>query len=170
MADSLEVLELTIKALALKKSGASWKLIAETMQITQKRASELVKKALESTVVLETEELRELSNQRIESLIMSLWTTATNGTVTAVDRIIKMIELQAKLNNLYSPVDFDPLEMLRSGGLVWHSPMTPEQELRASGNTDLIEANGSFTIDQNDSECSAAEPDSEKILLPSKKE
>lgn len=70
---------------------------------------------------------RALQLERLEEMHFGLWNLAINGDHTAVDRIIKIMDRQAKLLGLDSPSKFAPTDP------------TGEQEYKGGGLSFLLE-------------------------------
>lgn len=117
-------------ALELRKGGASYRQIGEQLGTTHATAfrdvmaclAELAEKRLE-----ETQRLRALELARLDDLLLALHTKAKNGNLGAVDRVLKVIELRARLTGLLTPTGRAKGEAADDG--LPHD-LTPEQARR----------------------------------------
>ena len=70
------------------------------------------------------EELRQLEEERLDRMQAGIWSTAIQGHLGSIDRVLKIMDLRARLLGLYAPVKqsqttpdgdqpYDPLAPLR---------------------------------------------------------
>lgn len=89
------------KALELRKAGASYQKIAEQVGLKAKSAAwKLVAEALSEVTREPAIELLGLELERLDHLQLALWSKASRGDTTAVDKILKVMEHRAKLLGL----------------------------------------------------------------------
>jgi hypothetical protein len=95
------------RALELKMAGATHTQIAEVLGYNSRNAVSLaIERALErdtSRVGSARDEFRRITVARTERLIRGLWNNAIRGDLAAVDRVVKIMERQAKLLGLDAP-------------------------------------------------------------------
>ena len=92
-------------ALALRIGGASYRQIAAQMDLSVGRAHAIVQEALAETRVEATElteQVRQLEIERLDAMLMSLWTAKNNPRVA--DTILRIQERRAKLLGLDVPI------------------------------------------------------------------
>jgi hypothetical protein len=97
-------------AFELRKGGASYAAIGENLGISQQAAYKCVKRVLEN-ILADTKEnvetVRQMEIERIDRMIMSIWSPATHGSLGAIDRVVKLSERRARLLGLDMPVKQD---------------------------------------------------------------
>lgn len=101
------------KAFDLRKGGANYQQIGDALGMSRQGARKTVEAAIDKL----NEEVsdaalhyRTLQLERLERMHFGLWTRAINGDDTAVDRIIKIMDRQAKLLGLDSPTKIAPTD------------------------------------------------------------
>jgi len=102
-------------AFALRIAGATYAQIAERLGVTTAGAHKIVKRVLERTRAETNEEaaeLRRLEVERLDALLLTLWKPATEGSLGAIDRVLKVMERRARLLGLDAPTRQD----ITSGG------------------------------------------------------
>lgn len=103
-------LERELRALELRKAGASYAQIAEVLGISRSAAHKAVARALDK-VIAEVREnadrLRALELERLDHLSRELWRQALKGHLGAIDRLLKVMERRAKLLGLDAPTKAD---------------------------------------------------------------
>jgi len=104
-------IEISLKqaqALELRKAGASYGAIAERLKFKNAaRAYEAVRAALQKTLRPPAEELRQLESERLDALLLALWSQARQGNLGAVDRVLRVMERRARLLGLDAPIKTD---------------------------------------------------------------
>jgi len=94
------------KALEFRRAGLSYDKIGEQLQISKTQAYRLVTKALEelaSEARDEAELVRVLELERLDRMLLGLWTKATAGHLGSVEKVLKIMERRAKLIGLDKP-------------------------------------------------------------------
>ena len=90
-----------LKALELRKAGATYRAIAEQLGYAQPRgAHKAVSSALKATLREPAEELRTLELERLDAMALALWRRAQAGDEKAVDRCLRIMERRARLLGL----------------------------------------------------------------------
>lgn len=87
----------------LRIAGLTYAEIAERLGIGETTAYEAVKDALEwyaKDTEQEAKRLKEIQSARIERLILAVWPQAVKGHMAAVDRVVRLLDRQAKLHGL----------------------------------------------------------------------
>ena len=118
-----------LKALQLRKAGLSYATIGTQLHCTKQNAYRLVKSALDNlrTHCAEaTETLRQLELERLDALLMGLWTPASRGDHAAIDRVLKIMERRARLLGLDAPAKVAPTS---PDGEAPYDPLQAVQEL-----------------------------------------
>ncbi|MBT9516521.1 MAG: hypothetical protein IV112_07500 [Methyloversatilis discipulorum] len=93
-------------ALDLRRTGASYRDIAKTLNMSLGNAHKLVKRGLTRNLAKCSEladEIRTLELDRLDAMQTYLWGKAKRGNATAVDRILKIMERRARLLGLDRP-------------------------------------------------------------------
>lgn len=114
-----------VKALDLRKAGASYRQIGAQLGVSEAQAFNDVKAALDALNKLEiaaAEDVRRLELERLDTLTLALWPNAKSGKEGAIDRILKLMERRAKLLGLDAPTkqelsgpDGEPLVKVYAG-------------------------------------------------------
>ncbi len=103
----INALERRGQALTLRKSGASIRAIAQTLDVSTTLIAKDLNRALVELAQEEkagVAELRTLELARLDSLLQTFYPKAVNGDYQAFDRVIKVAERRAKLLGLDMPV------------------------------------------------------------------
>jgi hypothetical protein len=88
----------TRQALELRLAGLTFEQIAQRLGYANKSgAYKAIARALRERVAEPAEALRAVQQARIEALISSHWPAAQGGDLRATDRVIKLLEREAKL-------------------------------------------------------------------------
>lgn len=97
--------EQTLKALNLRKAGATYAQIAETCGYSAPQAAcRAVQRALAREQAEAVADLRQLQAARLDDLLRVLYPRALKGDYGAIDRIHRLEERRAKLYGLDAPV------------------------------------------------------------------
>ncbi len=103
-------------ALEMKRAGADIEQIARRLGYASVASCKKdLSGAYAEVLKTPTEEARALDVLRIEKMIMALWPDARSGIAAAVDRVVRLVDLRAKLLGTYAPtqveqVTFDAVE------------------------------------------------------------
>lgn len=103
----VQTLERQKKALELRRMGLGYVEIAEAMGISKSQAQRLVVAALADSraeITAEADGLRAEELSRLDAMLRGLWPDARKGSVSAVDRVLKIMERRAKLLGLDAPL------------------------------------------------------------------
>jgi polyphosphate kinase 2 (PPK2 family) len=100
----LEAVEKQKQALELRKAGATYEAIAKKLEYANASGAEhAIKAALKATVQDGADAVRQLEVERLDAMLMGLWTTANKGNHGAVDRVLRIMERRARLLGLDAP-------------------------------------------------------------------
>ncbi|QDU60012.1 hypothetical protein Pan216_08490 [Planctomycetes bacterium Pan216] len=89
------------RALELRKAGLSYEEIAEKVGYSNRRsAHQAVTSALRKSSRETTEEVRLLELERLNRLLVSVWSSALKGDEKSIDRALKILERRGKLLGL----------------------------------------------------------------------
>ena len=100
------------QAIELRRSGADVESIARKLGYNTIAACEQdIGRAYTQVMRTSTEEARALDLLRIDRMIQSVWPDARDGALTAVDRVVKLIDMRAKLIGTYAPVQVEQVTM-----------------------------------------------------------
>lgn len=92
-----------IQALELRKAGATYETIATRLSVTKAAAFKMVTTLLAETAAQPAAEVRELEIHRLDAMILGLWRAATAGDVSAIDRVLKIMDRRAAYLGLDAP-------------------------------------------------------------------
>jgi len=101
------------KVVSMRKAGYGQREIADQLGIAVSTVCKDLQFALEeygAATAREVSEMRALDNARIEEMIKAIWLKAKSGQVTAIDRVVKLLERRAKLNGLDGVVKVAPTD------------------------------------------------------------
>lgn len=105
-AKGVTIVEKEQRALELRKSGASFTAIAETLGYADAAgASKAVKRALRKMLQEPAAELREIELARYDQMFFALWKRVLQGDLAAIDRALKIMSQRAQLLGLNAPVN-----------------------------------------------------------------
>lgn len=90
-------------ALELRLAGASYRDIAQALEVSPATALQDCKEALADIPVQQADEMRTVELSRLDRLQRAVWPRAVKGDLQAVDRAIKIIDRRAKLFGLDAP-------------------------------------------------------------------
>jgi hypothetical protein len=99
----IAIAERRVKALSLRKAGASYRAIGERLGVSYQTASEDIAfglKELAAEQRAETAELRALEAVRLDALQAACWQQAMNGNLKAVQTAVRIFERRARLLGL----------------------------------------------------------------------
>lgn len=101
------------KALEFRRAGLSYERIGEQLQISKTQAYRLVTQAL-TEIARQTQDeaalVRVLELERLDRLLLGLWTKATAGHVASVEKVLKIMERRARLMGLDMPTKIAPTD------------------------------------------------------------
>lgn len=113
MKNDVNAHENQLKALTLRKAGASYQAIADALgYATSMGAWKAVKSALKKTLQEPADELRQLELARLDDMAKAIAPHVAAGNLTAIDRNLKIMERRARLIGLDAPAKTD----ITSGG------------------------------------------------------
>ena len=133
----LEAAEKQRSALKLRKAGATFEAIARELGYQgPSGAYRAVMAGLRKTLQEPADELRTLEVERLDALMLGLWTVARKGSLEAIDRILKIMARRAKLLGLDAPTKVAPTD---PSGEQEYSGMTDDERIAAI--MEIIERN-----------------------------
>ena len=94
------------KVIQLRKAGYDYKTICDQVGITKGQVSKILNRALDQYAKDTDEavlELKQLEDARLDNMQRGVWTKAITGNLTAIDRVLKIMERRAKLHGLDAP-------------------------------------------------------------------
>lgn len=103
--------ERRLKAIELRKAGATYQVIGDQLGVTRQAAHKMVKELLEewgSTTREEAENIRALELERLDRMQMGLWNSAIAGDAKAVETVLKVMDRRARYLGLDIPVAATP--------------------------------------------------------------
>lgn len=96
---AIERLDRDLKCVELRKAGATWQAIADTLGYAGTGNAYRAFMAVMNAYPRETvDTCRDILNARYETMVRSLWPKVVQGDVWAIDRVTRICEQQAKLN------------------------------------------------------------------------
>jgi hypothetical protein len=101
---SIAVRERDLKCVDLRKAGATWQSIADTLGYAGPgHAYEQFMIVMKDYPREDVETAREIISDRYEAMIRALWPKVLKGDVWAIDRVTRISEAQAKLLGVNRP-------------------------------------------------------------------
>ena len=100
---SLTALQREEQAVDLRKTGLSYRQIAEVMNISHVAVGDAIKRAIKKTreaAMDDAADIVELELQRLDELLTICWPLARKGDLFAIDRVLKISERRSKLLGL----------------------------------------------------------------------
>ena len=94
------------EALALRKSGSTYEVIARDLGVSVQSAHRAVKRVLNrlnGEIAESVTDVRRMELERLDAMLGALWPKAARGNLTAVDRVLHIMERRAKLLGLDTP-------------------------------------------------------------------
>ena len=104
---NVKIAERRLQALELRKQGFSYRRIAAQLGCSDYTAIKDVKFCLKNLIEHSAEktlDLREITNQRLEAVINTLWKPMKAGNLWAIDRFLSALQQISVLNGLNRPV------------------------------------------------------------------
>ena len=98
--DAVEHLDETLRIVRLRKAGLSLYEIAEETGLAFRQVRSLLHQAingLELIKVEEANELRLLENERLDTMLASIWERAASGSLYHIGTVLKIMERRAKM-------------------------------------------------------------------------
>lgn len=138
---AISAAERQVEALKLRKAGLDFRRIAQQLGWAGPGpAHKAVTKALRDIVREPAEELRTLEVERLDAMLLGIWSKASGGDTWAIDRALKIMERRAGLLGLDAPRKIE--QTGKDGGAVRHEI---EHRVYDHGNLSLREQ---FDLDQ----------------------
>jgi hypothetical protein len=94
------------EALALRKSGSTYEAIARDLGVSVQSAHRAVRRALDrlnGEIAEGVTDVRRMELERLDAMLGALWPKAARGNLTAVDRVLHIMERRARLLGLDTP-------------------------------------------------------------------
>lgn len=96
--------EQSLKALELRKAGATYEMIAQQLGYASKSSAfTAVSRLMNKSRREGGKEAFEMELRRLDDLLMSVWPAARQGELSAIDRALRIMERRAKLMGLDAP-------------------------------------------------------------------
>lgn len=100
------------QALEMRRAGQDLESIARRFgYATVYACKQDLNRAFTEVLKTPTEEARALDILRVDRMILSIWGDARDGSVSAIDRVIKLIDMRAKLLGTYAPVQVEQVTL-----------------------------------------------------------
>lgn len=99
----MKAVEHQIKAMTMRRAGATYEQIGQELKMTTMGAYMAVKVGLEKSLREPGDALRELELQRLDTMMRAVWPQAIRGDLLAVDRVLKISDRRARLLGLDAP-------------------------------------------------------------------
>lgn len=101
----IDVAERRAKALRMRRSGATFQEIADSLGYASRgKAHDDVRVAFDAITSTPAHEVLEAELSRLDGMLSKLWPKVERGQVTAVDRVLKIMERRARYLGLDSPI------------------------------------------------------------------
>ena len=107
---NIRALDRRTRAIELRREGKTFKEIGELLGVSAPAVFKMVTKTLDAAnalLVTEAKELRQRQLDRVESLLHALWKASQDGQVGKIDRVVKLMEREAKLAGLDAPNKYE---------------------------------------------------------------
>jgi hypothetical protein len=107
----IEAMELSAKAVALRRGGASYPDIASVLKVSVAGAYKAVMRALAETQAVTAEDaarVKELELARLDELLLGVYPSAKRGSMAALDRVLRIMERRSKFLGLDAPTKVAP--------------------------------------------------------------
>jgi DNA-binding CsgD family transcriptional regulator len=113
-------------ALEMRIGGASARAIAEQLGITERGARKAIRRAMDrikDEIRGNAEDLYELQLERLDKMLLAVWSDAIKGRYGAVDRVLRIESQRAKLLGLDAPTQVsitwqtELLQLIESGDI-----------------------------------------------------
>ena len=105
---TVELIELRIKAIELRKSGATYEQIALALGYASRGAAyNAVMAGLMMAISEPAESVREMEAMRLDALLLGLWQKARSGDLQVIDRVLKIMDRRARLLGLDAPAKIE---------------------------------------------------------------
>lgn len=128
---TVQAIDRQLKALELRKAGASYQAIADTLGYAHPSgAAEAVKAALKAVIREPAEEVRTLELERLDMALLSIAQSVRAGNFGAIDRWVKLAERRARLLGLDRPQAHFPID---------YTKLTDDQLYRIINGEDPLE-------------------------------
>jgi hypothetical protein len=111
--EKIESIEKRTQAMKLRLGGATYREIGAVLGISMQRAHQIVTGEVQKSVdeLGETrDEARQLEVDRLDALLMGVWTKAQRGNLQAVDRVLRIGDRRARLLGLDDQVALGELK------------------------------------------------------------
>lgn len=96
--------EIALKALELRKAGATYEMIAQQLGYKSKgTAFSAVARLMNQSKREGAKEAFEMELRRLDDLLMSVWPAARQGEMPAIDRALRIMERRAKMLGIDAP-------------------------------------------------------------------
>lgn len=113
-ADIVESTEQEVKALELRRAGASYRAIGKALGCSVAMAHKYVARAMKRLIGKceeRAEEVRTLELDRLDAMLMGLWPNATKGNPQAVAQVLRIMERRATMLGLDAQKNQDDADM-----------------------------------------------------------
>lgn len=97
-------IERDVRALKLRQAGATYHEIGQTLGIDQALAHRSVHRAIRDTLAEPAKAVVDLEVSRLDRMLMAVWPAASQGNLSAVDRVISISARRARLLGLDAPI------------------------------------------------------------------
>lgn len=92
----------------LRLAGLEYEQIAEKVGVTAATVAQDVRKALDAAITNAGMDLRAVQLTRYENIISTLWPMVRNGNMTAIQRLLAVMEAQNRLMGVDAPTKIAP--------------------------------------------------------------
>lgn len=126
----IKALERERDALEMRIGGASARAISEQLGITERGVRKAIRRAMDrikDEIKGNAEDLHDLQLERLDKMLLAVWSDAIKGSYGAVDRVLRIEDQRAKLLGLDAPRQIihtwqtELLQLIESGDV------TPEE-------------------------------------------
>jgi hypothetical protein len=118
-ADKVTAAERQKQAMELRKAGASYSAIAERVGYASESGARKAVATVLARIVAEANEsageLRAMTLERLDAMILAIWPACRRGDLGAIDRVLRIEAQRAKLLGLDAPERVDVAASVRPG-------------------------------------------------------
>lgn len=93
--------------LEMRKSGASYRQIAEYLGVSEYQVSSYLDTALRQLIAEDVESVRKIELGRLDTMLQGIWSRAIKGELPAVDRALHIMKRRAEIMGLDAPKRID---------------------------------------------------------------
>jgi hypothetical protein len=109
--ERVELLARRRRVFELRRAGGSLEAIAQAIAkefnapaYSRQRAHDDLRAIIRETITLPVEEYRQMEIDRLDAAQLAIWGRVLRGELTAIDRLVKIVDQRAKLQGTHAPI------------------------------------------------------------------